>query len=90
MKFEWEEVKAVANLRKHKVSFKEAATVFEDNLSMTGRDPDHSIGEPRFITFGISAESRVLVVAHTERGENIRIVSARPATRMERKMYEEG
>jgi len=66
-------------------SFEEAATIFEDDLSLTGRDPDHSIGEHRFITFGASAENRVPVVSHTERGEKIRIVSARPATRMERK-----
>lgn len=90
MNFEWEETKALANLRKHKVSFEEASTVFEDDLSLTGRDPDHSIGEHRFVTFGVSSENRVLAVSHTERGGKIRIVSARPATRMERKMYEEG
>ena len=89
MNFEWEETKAAANLRKHKVSFEEASTVFEDDLSLTGCDPDHSIGEHRFITFGVSAKNRVLVVSHTERGGKIRIVSARPATRTERKMYEE-
>lgn len=89
MNFEWEETKAVENLRKHKVSFEEASSVFEDDLSLTGRDPDHSIGEHRFITFGVSAENRVLAVSHTERGDKIRIISARPAMRMERKMYEE-
>jgi uncharacterized DUF497 family protein len=89
MKFEWEESKALANFRKHKVSFEEESTVFEDDLSLTGCDPDHSIGEHRFITFGVSIESRVLVVSHTERGERIRIISARPATRIERKIYEE-
>jgi uncharacterized DUF497 family protein len=86
--FEWEEAKAAANLRKHKVSFEEASTVFEDNLSLTGRDPDHSLGERRFVTFGVSAKNRVLVVSHTERNDKIRIISARPATRTERKIYE--
>ncbi len=90
MKFEWEAHKAAANLRKHKVSFEETATVFEDDLSLTGRDPDHSVGEHRFITFGLSSAKRVLLVAHTERGGKIRIISARPATRAERKIYEEG
>lgn len=90
MKFEWEAHKAAANLRKHKVSFEEAATVFEDDLSLTGRDPDHSVGEHRFITVGLSSGKRVLLVAHTERGGKIRIISARPATRAERKIYEEG
>lgn len=88
MNFEWEEAKAAANLRKHKVSFEEASTVFEDNLSLTGRDPDHSLGERRFVTFGVSAKNRVLVVSHTERNDKIRIISARPATRTERKIYE--
>jgi hypothetical protein len=88
--FEWEEAKAVANLEKHQVSFEEASTVFQDNLSLTGRDPDHSVGEHRFVTFGMSAKNRVLLVAHTERGGKIRIISARPAKRAERKIYEEG
>ena len=90
MNFEWEETKAATNLDKHKVSFEEAATVFQDDLSLTGRDPDHSIGEHRFVTFGMSASNRVLLVSHTERGGIIRIISARPATRAERKVYEEG
>lgn len=89
MNFEWEETKAAANLEKHKVSFEEASTVFQDDLSLTGRDPDHSIGEHRFVTFGLSARNRVLLVSHTERGGKIRIISARPATRAERKIYEE-
>ena len=88
MNFEWEETKAAANLRKHKVSFEEASTVFEDDLSLTGRDPDHSLGEHRFITFGLSAANRVLAVSHTERSGKIRIISARPATRAERRIYE--
>lgn len=90
MNFEWEETKAVANLEKHKLSFEEASTVFQDDLSLTGRDPDHSIGEHRFVTFGLSAKSRILVVSYTERGGKIRIISARPATRVERRIYEEG
>lgn len=89
MIFEWEEAKAVANLGKHKVSFEEASTVFENALSLTGRDPDHSIGEHRFVTFGMSSRSRVLVVSHTERGGKFRIISARRATSAERKIYEE-
>jgi len=88
--FEWEDAKAKANLEKHNVSFEEASTAFVDNLSLTGRDPDHSIGEHRFVTFGMSTRNRVLVVSHTERGGKIRIISARPATRTERKIYEEG
>ncbi len=90
MNFEWEETKAAANLRKHKVSFEEASTVFEDDLSLTGRDPDHSVGEYRFVTFGLSAANRVLAVSHTERSGKIRIISARPATRAERRIYEKG
>lgn len=90
MNFEWEETKAATNLRKHKVSFEEASTVFEDDLSLTGRDPDHSLGEHRFITFGRSAANHVLAVSHTERSGKIRIISARPATRAERRIYEEG
>lgn len=89
MNFEWDEAKAATNFRKHKVSFEEASSIFEDDLSFTGCDPDHSVGEHRFITFGVSAARRVLAVSHVECGDVIRIISARPATRMERKMYEE-
>lgn len=89
MQFEWDTAKAAENLAKHGVSFEEAATVFRDTLSATGADPDHSVGEERFITFGVSTSGRLLVVAHTERGDTIRIISARPATRGERKIYEE-
>ncbi len=89
MNFEWDEAKAAANLRKHKATFKEASTVFADDLSLTGRDPDHSVGEQRFITFGLSAANRILAVSHAERGDVVRIISARLATRMERRMYEE-
>ena len=89
MQFEWDSAKAVENLTTHGVSFQEAATVFRDPLSATGADPDHSIGEERFITFGVSTSGRLLVVAHTEDGDTIRIITARPATAAERKIYEE-
>ncbi len=90
MQFEWDSDKADANLAKHGVSFEEAATVFRDPLSETGADPDHSIEEERFIIFGISTSGRLLVVGHTERGDTIRIYSARLATPGERMIYEEG
>ncbi len=88
--FEWDQGKAEQNLVKHGVSFPEATTVFGDLLSMTILDPGHSVGEERFITIGVSHQSRLLVVAHADRGDTIRIVSARVATRAERKNYEEG
>jgi uncharacterized protein len=90
MRFEWDPRKAAANLRKHAVSFEEASTVFADDYSLTGADPDHSVGEERFITFGMSQSGRLLVVSHTEEGDTIRIFSARRAMRSERKLYEEG
>ncbi|HEX7055059.1 MAG TPA: BrnT family toxin [Burkholderiales bacterium] len=90
MRFEWDRAKAARNRAKHGVSFEEAATVFRDPLSQTGRDPDHSVAEERFITFGVSTSGRLLVVAHTERDDTIRIISARPATSGERTIYEQG
>jgi hypothetical protein len=90
MRFCWDQKKAAANLKKHGVSFEEASTVFRDALSVTGSDPDHADGEQRFITFGHSKKNRLLVVAHTENDDTIRIVSARTATRQERRIYEEG
>jgi len=90
MRFEWDAAKATANLRTHGVSFEEASSVFFDPLSATGDDPDHSIGESRFVMFGLSSSGRFLAVAHAERGAAIRIISARPVTRAERKLYEEG
>ena len=90
MQFEWDPKKAAINLRDHKVTFKEASTALEDELSLTGDDPDHSSVEARLITFGVSSTGRLLAVSHTEWGERIRIISARPATRAERKLYEEG
>lgn len=88
MRFEWDSGKAAENLRKHRVSFDEAATAFFDPLSMTVPDPDHSLRERRFITMGASSSGKLLVVAHTERGSTIRIISARPASASERKRYE--
>jgi uncharacterized DUF497 family protein len=90
LQFEWDPAKAAENLEKHGVSFEEAATIFRDTLSATGPDPDHSVGEQRFVTFGFSTSERLLVVGHTERGDIIRIITARPATLGERKIYEEG
>ena len=87
--FEWDANKAKANLTKHKVSFEAATTVFGDPHSLTIPDPAHSQREDRFIIMGQSHEGKLLVVVHTERGDNIRIISARPASRRERKQYEE-
>ena len=89
MHFEWDPAKARQNLHKHGVSFEEASSVFYDPLAVTGADPDHSEGEERLIAFGMSSQGRLLVVAHTERGEAIRIISARVATQSERQIYEE-
>lgn len=88
--FEWDPGKARANLRKHGVSFEEAATVFGDPLSLTIPDPVQATDEERFIIVGRSFRGRTLVVVHTERGDQIRIISARRATRHEREQYEGG
>lgn len=90
MRFEWDPDKAAWNLRKHGVSFEEAVSVFGDSLAVTFNDPDHSFGEPRFLTYGLSSEGRLLVVSHTERQTRARLISARSATRHERVIYEEG
>ncbi len=90
MRFEWDPDKAARNLRKHGVSFEEAASVFGDSLAITFDDPDHSIGESRSLTFGTSSEGRLLVVSHIESRTKARIISARSAMRHERKIYEEG
>lgn len=90
MGFDWDSKKAATNLRKHGVSFDEAATVFLDPHAVSGHDPDHSIGEERYITFGYSRLGRLLAVCHTYRPGRIRIVNARRVTRGERKLYEEG
>jgi uncharacterized DUF497 family protein len=90
LEFEWDEKKAGNNVKKHGVSFEEASTVFGDPLARTIPDPLHSAGEDRFVTLGESLRRRLLVVVFTERGEKIRVISARTATRRERKDYEEG
>ena len=89
LSFEWDSQKAAANLRKHHVSFSEAAAIFGDPLSTTFYDPDHSMDEHRFITIGLSNRARLLVVSHTDRDHTIRIINARKATRAEREYYEE-
>jgi uncharacterized DUF497 family protein len=88
--YEWDPFKAAANARKHHVSFEEAASVFLDPAALTFLDPDHSVSEDRALTIGRSVRRRVLLVAHTERDDRIRIISARRATRREREQYEEG
>jgi uncharacterized DUF497 family protein len=91
MRFTWDPRKAATNRKKHGVSFEEASTALGDDHSVTGADPDHSVGEERWITFGISDRGRLLAVSHSEEEQDIiRIISARPATRSERKLYEEG
>lgn len=90
MLFVWDTRKATSNARNHGVSFEEASTALRDTLAVTGSDPDHSMGERRFITFGESNLGRLLVVSHTEEGDLIRIISARLATKQERRIYEEG
>jgi len=90
MEFEWNPDKAALNLEKHGVSFQEAATVFNDPLSMTFPDPEHSIGESRYVIIGLSRFGQLLVVAHTDRDAKVRIISARKATRQERRFYEQG
>ncbi len=89
LRFVWDVRKATANERKHGVGFLEATTVFDDPLSVTIPDPGHSVGEQRFLLLGTSSQQRLLVVAHSESGESIRIISARRARRRERRAYEE-
>lgn len=90
MRIEWDPKKARTNLQKHKVSFEEAATALKDPMAASGPDPDHSTGEFRYITFAMSEAGRLLVISHTDAGDSIRIISARAASRGERKIYEEG
>lgn len=90
LKFEWDTAKANMNLHKHGVSFEEAASVFGDPLALTFPDPDHSVGEKRWLSFGVSNQDRLVAVVHAERGRSIRIISARKATRHEREIYEQG
>lgn len=90
MDFEWDNTKAESNERKHGVSFAEAMTTFADPLSLTGYDPDHSEDENRYLTMGLSATGRLLLVSHTDCGEKVRIISARKASPSERRDYEDG
>jgi len=90
VEFEWDPKKAADNLAKHGVSFQEATTVFDDVLSVTVPDPDHSVEENRLIIVGLTHRGRLLIVSHAERGDRIRIISARELKRTERTAYEEG
>lgn len=90
MRFEWDSDKAASNLAKHGVSFEEASTVFGDPLATTIADPDHAVGEQRFLTTGLSTQQRVVIVWHTDRQDVIRIIGARDATPRERRIYESG
>ena len=90
MEFEWDEEKAAANLADHKVSFDEAKTVFDDLLYVDFYDPDHSYDEHRYLIVGKSQQGRLLIVSYTERGDAVRLISAREVTSAERKAYEEG
>jgi uncharacterized protein len=90
MEFEWDPEKAAVNEKKHGVTFLEAATIFGDPLAITFADPDHSVNEQRYLTFGLSRFGRLLIVSHTDREGRSRIISARVMTRQEVKIYEEG
>ena len=89
MEFEADPVKATQNFKKHKVSFEEAASVFGDPMAYTFADPDHSVGEERWLMFGMSRMGRVLAIIYTERRGKVRLISARVATKHERRIYEE-
>ena len=89
MNFEWDEAKAVSNLKKHVGSFDEATTVFGDPLALTFSDPNHSDEEIRFLTFGRTSNGKYLVVSHTDRDDKIRLIPAREMTRKERSDYEQ-
>jgi uncharacterized protein len=90
MEFEWDKQKEKSNLSKHSISFEEAQTVFDDPLYVDFYDPDHSEDEHRYIIIGESSKSHILLVSYTERGDKIRIISARQVTQQERKAYQEG
>lgn len=90
MSYEWHPLKAAANLKDHRVSFEEAATVFDDPLAIVTPDFAHSMEEQRFICFGVSERDRLLTVAFTERGDITRIITAREMAPKERRRYEEG
>lgn len=87
--FDWDDDKAASNLKKHKISFEEAKTVFADSFSITLGDPTHSVDEHRFVDIGASANGEILVVSYIERGQKIRLIGCRKATKAERKIYEE-
>ena len=87
--FEWDPSKSLQNIKKHGVSFREGVTAFADKLSYTIADPEHSKGEYRFLLLGLGSSGNLLVVSHTERGDRIRIISVRRATRRERNQYEQ-
>lgn len=89
MEFEFDPIKGAQNFKKHKVSFEEAASVFGDAMAYTFADPDHSVGEQRWLTFGMSHARRVLVIIYTERRWKVRLISAQLATKHERNTYEE-
>jgi uncharacterized DUF497 family protein len=89
IRFEWDPAKDASNIEKHGISFEEASTVFNDPLSVTIDDPDHSATESRFLTLGLSVQNRLIVVIHTDRAETIRLISARVATPRERRNYEQ-
>lgn len=89
VRFRWDPAKAARNLAKHRISFEEATTVFDDPLSDTFPDPDHSLEEQRFVIIGASERGTILVVSHTDDGEIVRLISAREATYGERRVYEE-
>lgn len=87
--FDWDPRKAARNFKLHRVTFEEASTLFADPLAITATDPDHSDDEERFVDIGLSDHGRIIVVSYTERGDTIRLITARPATRRERRTYEE-
>lgn len=89
LRFEWDNLKAFKNLEKHHVAFEEAKTIFDDPFFITVVDQEHSADEERYITIGLSSQGRVLLVAHTDRGESVRIISARKATKKEERFYVE-
>lgn len=89
LNFDWDEDKAAANFKKHKINFDEAKEVFGDPFAVTVNDPLHSVGEKRFIDIGRSLDGKTLVVSYTHRGQKIRLINCRKATKAERKIYEE-
>jgi uncharacterized DUF497 family protein len=90
VEFEWDKKKAAENIRKHGISFHEAATVFGDPLAISFDDPEHSIGEDMLLTFGTTRTGKLVIVSHTERNRKMRIISTRLMTKPERKIYENG